>query len=148
MRDRCRILCAALLAAFSAAPTYAADRQYRGEFDPFPHDMSTRDNVVGIGRVSADLAGYELTIHGDFSGLSSPATGAQLRMGLAMGVPGESVGTLTVTKAENGQLSGTVRLTAAGLKALDRNALYIELDSANAPNGNSWAWLETQAGMS
>jgi hypothetical protein len=149
LRDRCRAFWAVLLAAFLAGPVLAADRQYRGEFDPFPHDMSTRDNVVGFGKISATLAGDQLTVRGEFSGLSSSATAAFLRMGAAMGVPGPRIGEITVTKAAAGQISGTIKLNAAAIAALDRNGLYVELDSAKAPDGNSWAWLEAdRAGMS
>lgn len=137
------------LAGFCAAPAFAADRQFVGEFDPFPHDMATRDNVIGAGTVTATLAGDRLTIRGDFTGLSSPATGAHLRMGLAMGVPGQVIGDLTITKADNGQVSGTITLSAPAIAALERNAIYVELDSAKAPDGNSWAWLQApKVGMS
>ena len=131
-----------LIAIGMSPPANAVDRQFMGEFDPYPHDMTTRDNVVGMGTVTAELAGDRLTIRGDFRGLSSAATGAHLRMGLALGVPGQRIGDLTITKADSGQISGTITLTAAAIAALERNALYIELDSAKAPDGNSWAWLQ------
>lgn len=111
--------------------------------------MSTRDNVVGMGTISATLTGNQLTIRGDFSGLSSAATGAFLRLGAAMGVPGQRIGELAVTKAQAGQISGTIKLNAAAVAALNHNGLYVELDSAKAPEGNSWAWLQAdQVGMS
>ena len=131
-----------LIAICLALPVRAADRQFLGEFDPYPHDMSTRDNVVGVGKITAVLAGDRLTIQGNFAGLSSTATGAYLRMGLAMGVPGQRIGDLAITKGDSGQISGTIILSAAAIAALERNALYIELDSAKAPDGNSWAWLQ------
>jgi hypothetical protein len=137
-----------LLAGIFAGPAFAADRQFRGEFDPYPHDMTTRDNVVGVGAITAVLAGDRLTIRGEFAGLSSAATGAHLRMGLAMGVPGRVIGDLVITNANSGQISGTITLNAAAIAALERNAVYIEIDSAKSPEGNSWAWLEAQAGMS
>ena len=150
MRNCCWICSAVVMLGLSfLGPAFAADRQFRGEFDPFPHDMSTRDNVVGVGKVSATLVADQLTIRGDFSGLSSFATTAFLRMGVAMGVPGQRIGELTITKGEAGQISGTVKLNAAAITALNHNGLYVELDSAKAPEGNSWAWLEgDQAGMS
>ena len=142
LQKRCRVFRAVLLAGFFAGPAFAADRQFAGELDPYPHDMSTRDNVVGAGTIIAVLAGDRLTIRGDFTGLSSAATGAYLRMGLAMGVPGQKIGDLTVTKGNSGQISGTITLSAAAIAALERNAVYVELDSAKAPDGNSWAWLQ------
>jgi len=137
-----------LACLLAAAPVSAADVQVRGTLDPFPHDMSTRDNVVGVGVVEATLAGDRLTITGRFSELSSPATGAQLRMGAAMGVPGPKIGDLVVTKANAGEISGTLKLSGAAIAALKSNALYVEIDSAKAPQGNSWAWLQARAGMS
>ena len=149
LRDCRRVFRAVLLSGLFAAPAFAADRQFLGEFDPYPHDMSTRDNVVGMGNVTAVLVGDRLSIRGDFTGLSSDATGAYLRIGLAMGVPGQRIGALAVTKASNGEISGTITLNAAAIAALERNAVYIELDSAKAPEGNSWAWLQApKAGMS
>ena len=149
LQDRYRVFGAVLLAGLFVAPAFAADRQFVGEFDPYPHDMSTRDNVVGVGTVMAVLAGDRLTIRGDFAGLSSVATEAHLRMGLGMGVPGQRIGDLTITKANSGQISGTITLTAAAIAALERNAIYVELDSAKAPDGNSWAWLQApKAGIS
>jgi len=142
LRDRRRVFRVVLLAAFFAGPAFAADRQFVAELDPFPHEMSTRDNVVGMGRITAVLAGDRLTIRGDFAGLSSAATGAHLRMGLAMGVPGQKIGDLTITGANSGQISGTITLNAAAIAALERNAVYVELDSTKAPDGNSWAWLQ------
>jgi len=136
---------AVLVAMFLAAPAHAADRQFQGVLDPFPHDNSTRDTVVGEGTISAVLAGDRLTIRGNFTGLSSPAVGASLRAGMAMGVPGPKIGELEVTRARAGQVSGTVTLDAAALAALGHAALYVELDSAKAPEGNSWAWLEAMA---
>ena len=142
LQDCRRAFCAVLLAGVFLGPAFAADRQFVGELDPYPHDMATRDNVIGAGTVTAVLEGNRLTIRGDFAGLSSPATGAYLRMGPAMGVPGQRIGALTITKSDSGQISGTITLSSAAIAALERNAVYVELDSAKAPDGNSWAWLQ------
>lgn len=132
-----------LWAGLAASLAMAADVQFAGEFDPMPHDNSTRANVVGEGRVIASLSGKLLSIRGDFSGLSSPATGAHLNMGLAMGVPGKAIGVLETTKDVHGAISGTVKLTADAISALEEGALYVQLDSEKSPAGNSWAWLES-----
>jgi hypothetical protein len=129
-------------AAVGASPAFAAGQTFQGEFDPVPHDNSTRDNVVGTGTFSATLSGGMLTVHGSFSGLSSAATAAHLRMSLAMGVPGAVIGDLHATAAYDGEISGSTKLSAAQVTALKRGTLYIELDSAKAPDGNSWGWLE------
>ncbi|HVZ28195.1 MAG TPA: CHRD domain-containing protein [Rhizomicrobium sp.] len=133
---------AILLAGLAAGPALAAGVQFAGEFDPMPHDNSTRANVVGEGRATAILSGNQLAIRGEFSGLSSPATGAHLDMGPAMGVPGNAIGALEVTKDVHGAISGTVKLTVDAVSALKKGALYVQLDSEKSPEGNSWAWLE------
>jgi hypothetical protein len=120
----------------------AVGTQFAGEFDPMPHDNSTRADMVGEGQATATLSGDLLSVHGEFSGLSSPAMGAHLKMGLAMGVPGKEIGTLEATKDLHGAISGTVNLTADAISALKKGALYIQLDSEKSPEGNSWAWLE------
>jgi CHRD domain len=133
---------AILWAGLAAGPALAADAQFAGEFDPLPHDNSTRANVVGEGRAIATLSGNLLSVKGEFSGLSSPATGAHLNKGLAMGVPGEAIAPLEAAKDLHGAISGTVKLTADEISALKKGALYVQLDSEKSPEGNSWAWLE------
>lgn len=135
-----------LMMAFFFAPLPAAAGQFAGDLDPVPHDISMRDNVVGTGSVSADLSGTALHVSGKFAGLSSPATAAKLKMGVAMGVPGEAIGELTATHAADGEISGTVTLDQKEIAALKRGALYVELDSAKAPDGNSWGWLANGEG--
>lgn len=140
---------AAVCLAFALllTPSLAAAQQFAGDLDPVPHDNSMRDNVVGIGAISAALAGNTLAISGQFSGLSSPATEAHLKMGAAMGVPGATIAELSASHAASGQITGTVTLNAAQIAALKKGALYIQLDSAKAPDGNSWAWLQSAEGQ-
>ena len=133
-----RLIAVLLLAA---APAFAAD--YEAELDPTPFDATNRADVLGsIGQVGASLNGNTLTVSGKFSNLTSKATGASVRIGLAKGVPGEQVGTLTVDKAQEGAVSGSVSLTPAQVAALDKQALYIRIDSEKAPDGNLQGWLE------
>ena len=131
---------ACLILVFSFTPVAA--QEYQGDLDPAPHDFSNRDDVVGTGIVSATLAGTTLTITGNFTGLSSPATMAHLKMGLAMGAPGATIGELSVTHAARGEISGSIKLNSAQIAALKKGALYIQVDSVKGTDGNSWAWLE------
>jgi hypothetical protein len=124
------------------APAWAAAPAFQGELDPCPSTPATRANVVGIGTVSAALDGDTLTITGTFSELSSPATTAHLRMGLAMGVPGPVIGELRVPHELAGAISGTVTLSPEQINALRRNSVYVQIESVKAPDGNLWAWLE------
>jgi hypothetical protein len=129
-----------LIFAFFITPAVA--QEYQGDLDPAPHDFSNRDDVVGIGIVSATLSGTTLTITGNFTGLSSPATAAHLKMGLAKGVPGATIGELNATHAAKGEISGSIKLNSAQIAALKKGALYVQLDSVKGTDGNSWAWLE------
>ncbi len=134
----------ALAALLLTAPMSAAwAAQFEAQLDPAPFDAGTRAIILGcIGTASADLDGNVLTIKGTFKDLTSDATAASLRIGLAKAVPGDAIGTLIVTKARAGEFSGRVKLNAAQIAALKRQSLYIRIDSAKAPDGNLQGWLE------
>ncbi len=130
-----------LAALLAATPAWAAG--YEAELDPAPFDAATSADVIGsIGNVTAALDGGTLTVKGSFSHLTSPATGASVRIGLAKGVPGAAIGALTATHATEGSVSGTVKLSSAQVAALKKQALYIRIDSEKAPDGNLQGWLE------
>ena len=131
-------LIAALLAA---APAFAAG--YEAELDPTPFDATNRADVINsIGNVTATLEGSVLTIQGTFSNMTSPATGASVRIGLAKGVPGDAIGKLAADHAAAGSVSGSVTLTPDQIAALGKQALYVRIDSEKAPDGNLQGWLE------
>src|SRR4051794_21666556 len=132
------ILCAALLLA---TPAIAAT--YEAELDPAPFDATNRADVIeSIGNVTATLDGNTLTVKGAFSNFTSPATNGSFRIGLAKGVPGDAIGSLTVEHARQGAFSGSIKLNAGQLAALKREALYIRIDSEKAPDGNVQGWLK------
>ena len=133
-------LCAALL--LLATPAFAA-ATYEAELDPTPFDATNRADVIeSIGNVTATLDGNTLTVKGTFSNFTSPATGGSFRIGLAKGVPGDAIGALTVDHARQGSFSGSVKLNAAQMAALKREALYVRIDSEKSPDGNVQGWLE------
>lgn len=135
----------ALAALLFAAPALAAPLSFEAELDPAPFDASNRADVINsIGNVTATLDGANLSVKGNFSNLSSPATTASLRIGLAKGVPGEAIGALTVAHARAGEVSGVVKLTSAQAAALKKQAVYIRIDSEKAPDGNLQGWLESK----
>jgi hypothetical protein len=140
MSRRCILnLTAAFLLA--ASPVLAAG--FEAELDPTPFDATNRADVINsIGNVTATLDGSKLTINGTFSALTSAATGGSVRIGLAKGVPGDAIGTLTVSHAPQGTVSGSVTLSAAQAAALQKQSLYIRIDSEKAPDGNLQGWLE------
>lgn len=135
-----RIAIAAALLLLTA-PAFAA--RYEAELDPAPFDATNRADVIeSIGNVTADLDGNMLTVKGTFSNFTSPATGGSFRIGLAKGVPGDAIGSLTVDHARQGSFSGTIKLSGAQVAALKRQSLYIRIDSEKSPEGNVQGWLE------
>lgn len=135
-----RIAIAAALLLLTA-PAFAA--RYEAELDPAPFDATNRADVIeSIGNVTADLDGNMLTVKGSFSNFTSLATGGSFRIGLAKGVPGDAIGSLTVDHARQGSFSGTIKLSGAQVAALKRQSLYIRIDSEKSPEGNVQGWLE------
>jgi len=136
-----RFLICAAAAIFLASPALAAG--YVAELDPTPFDATNRADVIeSIGNLTATLEGSTLTVQGTFSNFTSPATGGSFRIGLAKGVPGDAIGTITVEHARQGSFSGTIKLNSAQMAALKKEALYIRIDSEKAPEGNVQGWLE------
>ena len=134
------LFCAIAL-LLSAAPALAAG--YDAELDPVPFDASNRAIVIdSIGDASATLDGATLNIRGNFSKFTSPATGGSVRIGLAKGVPGDAIGTLSVDHASSGHFSGSVKLNSDQVAALKKQAIYVRIDSEKAPDGNVQGWLE------
>ncbi|MES2292296.1 MAG: CHRD domain-containing protein [Pseudomonadota bacterium] len=134
--------CVPFIFFLALAGTAAHAATFSGELDPAPFDLATRADTAGIGELSATLDGNVLTIAGKFSGLASPATAAHLEMGLAEGVKGLAIADLTATRAADGEVGGKVALTRAQAEAAKKNALYVQIDSEKAPDGNLWGWLE------
>ena len=133
----------AAMLVLSFRPAMGLAQTFQGEFDPCPFTPATRANVAGIGTFTASLDGTTLSITGRFSELSSPATAAHLRIGLAMGVPGPAIGELSVPHELAGAVTGKLSLSPEQLAALRRNSIYIQIDSVKAPDGNIWGWLIT-----
>jgi hypothetical protein len=130
------------LLVLTAVPALAATT-YTLSLDPVAYDNSTRDVVLGDGHVTATLDGSTLTISGNFSGLSSPATTAKLGIGLDFGVPAaDFFTTLTPAQAQSGSLSGTITLTPAQVTALNKRQLFLELYTVKGTDGSLWGWFE------
>ena len=142
MSYRLSIAASALLLAL-AAPAAAED--FAAQLDPAPFTATTRADVIdSIGQVKGVLSGDTLTITGTFSQMASPATGASLRIGLLKGVLGDEIGKLAAEPAQQGAVSGSIRLTPEQVAALRAERLYVRVDSMKAPDGNLQGWLEPQ----
>ena len=106
-----------------------------------PIEFVEAPNVTGSGSATAVLKGDTVTIDGTFEDLRGPATVAHLHRGRAKGVRGAAIGDLTVTKGTSGRVSGTVKLTSAQIDALKSGAIYVQINSEAATEGNLWGWL-------
>ncbi len=132
-----------LMVALAVGPAMAASPPLRFEtrLSCVAFDTTTRSVVVGDGRVEVTLDGRMMSVSGNFSGLSAPATAARVFSGALVGVPGKPLFNLTVSPATSGGLSGTVKLDAAQAAALRGERFYIQIDTAQAPDGALWGWL-------
>jgi hypothetical protein len=135
-----RICSSALaLALLTAAPAFAEDFETR--LAPSPLTDGTRVNITGEGRATASLDGRQLTVSGDFHGLVSSATTAELYDGPGIAIPGPKAFDLTVTQGTSGTLSGHVALTAKQAAALRAGHFYVQINGQKAPDGNLTGWL-------
>jgi hypothetical protein len=136
-----RTFAAAIFCAGFYAPALAADN-YQTDIGPTPKNGRQGANVQGRGTVLATLDNNKFSLHGKFSGLSSPATEAHLHIGNVMGGIGPAIGDLAIPQAQSGDISGTFILTPDQVAALKSGKLYVMLDSQSAPKGNLWGWFQ------
>jgi hypothetical protein len=130
-----------LLLALSALPAGAQQtRTFVARLSVVPITVAMQDTVAGRGSAKAVLTGNKLTVEGTFEGLRSPATVARLHLG-PRAMRGPAVLDLTVSKGTMGTISGSLELTPRQVEALEKSALYIQLHSEKAPDGNLWGWL-------
>jgi hypothetical protein len=133
-----------LAALLAAAPvSVAAQAQQAGAgFDfrlaPGPRLVGTRADSSGSGQVHALLQGNVLTLQGTYQGLLGKPTEVHLAMGSLPGVRGPVIASLA---AGDGTISGRVTLNARQLAAFRKGGLYVEIDSAEAPDGDLWGWV-------
>lgn len=137
------LLSAALVCfAHAAAQNGGTAETFKTRLSPVPINISMMATIAGSGSLTATLVGKQLTIQGTFSGLRSPATTAQIRRG-PKGIRGPVVPNLdlAVTKAEKGELRGTLDLTPDQIADLRNGRWYVQIQSERAPDGNLWGWL-------
>ena len=118
-------------------------RKFAARLSTVPITVAMQDAVSGRGTVDAALTGNRLTVTGKFEGLRSPATVARLHLA-PKATRGPAVGGLVVSNGTTGTISGAIDLTPPQLQALDKSALYIQVHSEKAPEGNLWGWLLPQ----
>lgn len=141
MKLQREFLTMACLVSLGLSLVAQAPETYKGRLAPVPVDAQLAPNTAGHGSASVALAGTKLTVSGTFEGMRGPATGAQLRRGLATGVRGPVLYDLAITKAASGTISGSFDLTPEQIDGLRKGRLYVQIDSEKAPDGNLWGWL-------
>jgi len=137
------LLVAGTLAAPGLHPSARVAAQaetFRGRLSPLPRAGQTVRTITGVGQVRATLAGNRLTLTGEFRGMSSAATSAELRVG-APGQPGPMAAALQVTGTADGRISGAVDLTPAQLASLRGDGLYVQVNSQGNPTGEIRGWI-------
>ena len=93
-----------LVAALMASPAFSESFETR--LSPSPLTDGTRVNITGEGRVSVDLQGNKLAVKGDFHGLASNATTAELYDGPGIAIPGPKAFTLDASHSTSGTITG------------------------------------------
>ena len=143
MRRRfCAHQCAVIFAAILAWTGIArAEETFKTRLSPVPIDAQLAPTVTGHGSVSAVLAGTKLTVTGSFEGMRSAAIAAHLHQSKTTGIRGAVIHELTVTKAMNGTISGSVDLAPSEAEALRKGMIYVQIHSEGAKDGNLWGWL-------
>ena len=132
-----------LVALWGTQSAAQSPRRFVARLSTVPITVAMQDAVSGRGITEAILAGNRLTITGTFDGLRTPATVARLHLA-PRAMRGPAVGDLVVSKATTGAISGTIDLTPQHVQALEKGALYIQVHSEKAPEGNLWGWLVPQ----
>ncbi len=138
---RGKAACTIVLLVLALPAAAQNEARYKLRLSPVPLDIAMRSTVAGRGSATAVLKGNVLTVNGTFDGLRSPASAARLHLGPAMGIRGMPFGDLTISKATEGTISGSVTLTPDQARALERSRVYLQVSSERAPDGNLWGWL-------
>jgi CHRD domain len=129
------------IAPFLLITAAQADDSFSFRLSPGPRLVGTRADSSGSGRLTAKLSGNMLSLDGTYAGLLGAPTAAQLLRGSAPGVRGPKIADLTISPAVGGTISGNIKLGGKELAAFRKGGLYIEIDSANAPDGDLWGWI-------
>ena len=117
-----------------------AQETYRARLSPMPTTPQTVTEITGEGEVILTLNGNTLTVEGEFSGMSSNATGAHLHNG-PPAQPGPVAATLEIDQAPAGNISATLNLTDEQVEALRNNELYVQVHSVNNAPGELRGWI-------
>jgi hypothetical protein len=135
------IVAAVALGLVCGALSIVAQDSYKARLSALPADAKTRPDLAGEGTVTATLAGTKLTLTGTFEGLKTNAVMVELRDGGMAGVRGPALGTLTITKAMKGTITGSMDLNPTQLAHLKKGGLYVQIYTEKPADGTLWGWL-------
>ena len=117
-----------------------AQEVYRARLSPMPTTPQTVTTILGEGEVILTLNDNSLTVEGNFSGMSSAATGAHIHNG-PPAQPGPVIHTLEVSQSTDGSVNGTLSLSEEQTEALSNNEFYIQIHSESNPAGELRGWV-------
>jgi len=117
-----------------------AQEIYRARLSPMPTTPQTVTTILGEGEVILTLNGNSLIVDGNFSGMSSAATGAHIHNG-PPAQPGPVIHTLEVSQSTDGSVSATLSLSDEQVEALSNNEFYIQIHSESNPAGELRGWV-------
>ncbi len=117
-----------------------AQEIYRARLSPMPTTPQTVTTILGEGEVILTLNGNSLIVDGNFSGMSSAATGAHIHNG-PPAQPGPVIHTLEVSQSTDGSVNGTLSLSDEQVEALSNNEFYIQIHSESNPAGELRGWV-------
>ena len=117
-----------------------AQEVYRARLSPMPTTPQTVTTILGEGEVILTLNDNSLTVEGNFSGMSSAATGAHIHNG-PPAQPGPVIHTLEVSQSTDGSVNGTLSLSEEQIEALSKNEFYIQIHSESNPAGELRGWV-------
>jgi len=117
-----------------------AQEVYRARLSPMPTTPQTVTTILGEGEVILTLNDNSLTVEGNFSGMSSAATGAHIHNG-PPAQPGPVIYTLEVSQSTDGSVNGTLSLSEEQIEALSNNEFYIQIHSESNPAGELRGWV-------
>ena len=122
-----------------------AQEVFRARLSPMPTTPQTVTTILGEGEVILTLSGNSLSVEGNFTGMSSVATGAHIHNG-PPAQPGPVIHTLEVSQATNGNVRGELSLSNEQVEALRNNEFYIQIHSESNPPGElrGWVFLRSQ----